>query len=110
MWLQTRPREEIVLFAARVALRALPALELYDRDEAPAALILTCLRAVAAPWLAGTWPSQGAEVRNAADFSAAAAAAAAAAASDAASDAAYFAAYFASSASSSASSSDAVAA
>ncbi|MEM7669501.1 MAG: hypothetical protein AAF317_10180, partial [Pseudomonadota bacterium] len=77
MWLKTRPREEIVLFAARVALRALPALELYDRGEAPAALILPCLRAVAAPWLAGTWPSQSAEVRNAAASAAALSAASA---------------------------------
>ncbi|MEM8790148.1 MAG: hypothetical protein AAGE80_00920 [Pseudomonadota bacterium] len=65
-WLKTREREEIVLFAARAALRVLPLVATDQRDKMPAALLLPCLRATSASWLAGTWPSQGAEVRDAA--------------------------------------------
>ncbi|MDF1792771.1 MAG: hypothetical protein P1U88_12720, partial [Thalassobaculaceae bacterium] len=63
--------------AVRAALRVLPLLATDRRDEAPSALILPCCRAMAGAWVAGTWPTQAAEVRDAAARAADAAARAA---------------------------------
>ncbi|MBY8977185.1 hypothetical protein KHP62_15310 [Rhodobacteraceae bacterium NNCM2] len=69
-WLKTRPKEQVVLFAARAALRVLPFLATDERKESTAALVLPCCRAVAAPWFAGTWPIRSAEVKVATIYTA----------------------------------------
>lgn len=72
-WLKrpARRREEILVFAARAALRAVPALasELAtkrDRRKMRAALVLPVFRAMGAPWVAARYPTQGPELRAAA--------------------------------------------
>ncbi|MEM8760741.1 MAG: hypothetical protein AAGE83_10555, partial [Pseudomonadota bacterium] len=87
-WLRAHDREVAVVFAARGALRVAPLLESDERKKAPSALILPSLRATAAPWLAGTWPSPGADLSDYADAAADAALAAALAAALDATDAA----------------------
>ena len=66
-WLKepARTRDQIVIFAARAALRAVPALaaELeskLDPEKSRAAVILPVFRAMAAPWVAAKYPTQGA--------------------------------------------------
>ena len=67
-WLKEpeRTRAQIVIFAARAALRAVPALageldSIEDGGKKRAALILPVFRAMAAPWVARVYPTQGAE-------------------------------------------------
>ncbi|MGD0184187.1 MAG: hypothetical protein ABSC25_02945 [Roseiarcus sp.] len=87
-----RRREVAVAMAARAALRVVPLLgrELtrsrLTRGEVLSAIVLPCLRAAAAPWVASKYPSYGGELRAAAAAAdnAALAAAFAVAATDAA--------------------------
>ena len=73
-WLKEpgRRREEIIIFAARAVLRAVPALgrELrssWGRQEMRAALVLPVFRSMAAPWVAARYPAPDAAFRAAAD-------------------------------------------
>ncbi|MEM8626292.1 MAG: hypothetical protein AAGG47_22635 [Pseudomonadota bacterium] len=97
-WFDSHDPDIAVVCAARAALRVAPLLASDDVGEAPSVLILPSLRAIAAPWLAGTWPSKHANISAAADAAARAAYAAdhdaaAVAAAAAATDAAAFAAF-----------------
>ncbi|MEM6384289.1 MAG: hypothetical protein AAF739_16570 [Pseudomonadota bacterium] len=80
-------REQVIAFAARAALRAMPAfisLKLDERSELARTILLPCLRAMAAPWAAATYPAHGADLASAARAAADAAARAADAAAYAA--------------------------
>jgi len=88
-WLNSLPedirRQAATAIASRAALRVLPIIETWlreDEDEA-ISIVLPSFRATATPWLAAVGSSHGVEVRKAAD------AAAARAAADAAADAAF---------------------
>ena len=87
-WLKGQPVDVSVAIAARVALRALPALNsAAQTEEFPTVILLPVLRAITIPAFAGTWPKAGMEVvRRAAAYAADAAA-------DATRGAAYAAAY-----------------
>jgi len=83
-WLETRPRADAVLIAARAALRVLPlvvrALD-NDAERRRRTVVLPTFRAAAVAGFAGTWPEQAtADVRRAARAAADAAASAARAA------------------------------
>jgi hypothetical protein len=73
-WLDDQPKSVAVLLASRSALRVLPltadwihaARTREQRAKRAEALLLPCFRAIAASWLAGTWPSHEAETRSAA--------------------------------------------
>lgn len=87
-WLHGKSKRVAVVFAARISLRILPFLNralFYKERERSSSIILPCLRAHSAPWFAGTWPSQGAEFRAAANAAAVDAAAASASATPSAS-------------------------
>jgi len=65
-WLKTRSRDEIAIFAARVALRAVPALVGMVTDTRPAtqerdAAILRIFHALALAWFVAQHPAQGAD-------------------------------------------------
>ena len=67
-WLRDKPAEVGIAIAARAALRTVPFLtDLVQRDLEKYAtdIMLPVFRAMAASWLAGTWPSQGAAFRSA---------------------------------------------
>jgi hypothetical protein len=68
-WLKNRPREDAVVIAARAALRVAPLLVTALNADAAArraAIVLQCLRAMAAPLVAAVGPTKGAKVRSAA--------------------------------------------
>ena len=61
-WLESQEREVAVAIAARVALRALPSIQnhvSWNLEAEVSATVLLVFRAIAPPWLARTWPSQG---------------------------------------------------
>ena len=63
-WLKTQPKEMSNAISVRAALRALPnCVDLVEEDPGrwSGTLILPMFRALAPPWVAGTWPTQGGE-------------------------------------------------
>ena len=104
-WLGVKDRGVAIAIGTRTALRVVPLIVVYVRAqpvERSAAMALPIFRAIAAPWVAGKWPTQGTAVSAAAARAAsaaaraasayayvAAAAAAASASARAASDSAY---------------------
>ncbi|MBZ0141560.1 MAG: hypothetical protein K8H87_17595, partial [Pseudorhodoplanes sp.] len=68
LWLEDKPREWATVIAVRAALRVTPLLAtaLGPRGGARKAardIILPVLRGTAAPWVAATWPTRGAEAQ-----------------------------------------------
>lgn len=68
VWLQDKPLEVAVAFAARAALRVAPALvqEVHDDEaiaDSPAIVILRSFRAMQAAYLVARWPRQPPDIR-----------------------------------------------